>query len=54
MTTMDAVMLAKSLWPAWLILITLAIAFWAFRPRNRQRFERDGRIPLNDDHPESN
>jgi cytochrome c oxidase cbb3-type subunit IV len=53
MSSMEAVMLAKSLWPAWLILITLAIAFWAFRPRNRQRFERDSRIPFNDDGRES-
>jgi cytochrome c oxidase cbb3-type subunit 4 len=49
MSTMEAVMLAKSLWPAWLILITLAIVGWAFLPRNRQRFEHDSRIPLNDD-----
>jgi hypothetical protein len=31
------------------IIIFLVIAFWAFRPRNKKRFEKDARIPLDDD-----
>jgi len=52
MKVMDVVMVAKSLWPLWLIVIALAIAWWTYRPANRRRFERDARIPLEDDNPE--
>jgi cytochrome c oxidase cbb3-type subunit IV len=44
--------LAHQLWGLWLMLAFLAIAFWAFRPANKRRFERDAQIPLKDDHPE--
>ena len=40
---------ARSLWVVWLMLAFLGIVFWAFRPRNRGRFESYGRIPLRDD-----
>jgi cytochrome c oxidase cbb3-type subunit 4 len=44
--------LARQLWVVWMMLAFIAIAFWAFRPANKKRFERDAQIPLKDDHPE--
>ena len=41
--------LARSLWPAWMILLFAAIGLWAFWPANRKRFDADAHIPLNDD-----
>ncbi|MEI7875614.1 MAG: cbb3-type cytochrome c oxidase subunit 3 [Alphaproteobacteria bacterium] len=37
-----------SIWTVWAILIFAAILFWAWRPKNRKRFEKDAHIPLND------
>ncbi len=39
----------KSLWTLWVMGIFVAIAVWAYWPRNRQRFEAHARIPLDDD-----
>ena len=36
----------RSLWVVWMMAIFVAICFWAYRPRNRRRFEALGRIPL--------
>ena len=33
-------------WVVWLLLLFVGIVFWAFRPRNRKRFEDDGMIPF--------
>jgi cytochrome c oxidase cbb3-type subunit IV len=41
----------KSLWVVWLMGVFLAIAIWAYWPRNKQRFEAHARIPLDDDAP---
>jgi len=41
--------LLTSIWTIWAILIFAGIAFWAWRPKNRRRFEKDARIPLNDE-----
>ena len=38
-----------TLWTVWAVLICSGIAFWALRPANRERFENDARIPLNDE-----
>jgi cytochrome c oxidase cbb3-type subunit 4 len=38
-----------SIWTVWAVLIFAGILFWAWRPRNRKRFEKDARIPLNDE-----
>lgn len=38
-----------SIWTAWAVVVFLLILFWALRPRNRKRFEKDARIPLDDD-----
>ena len=32
-----------------LIVLFLGIIFWAFRPKNRKRFQKDAEIPLHDD-----
>jgi cytochrome c oxidase cbb3-type subunit 4 len=37
-----------SIWTLWAVLIFAGICFWAWRPTNRKRFEKDARIPLND------
>jgi cytochrome c oxidase cbb3-type subunit 4 len=41
--------LLSSFWTVWAVIIFLVIVFWAFRPRNKKRFEKDARIPLDDD-----
>ena len=41
--------LLTSIWMVWAIVIFLVIVFWAMRPRNRKRFEKDAQIPLDDD-----
>ncbi len=38
-----------SIWTVWAVLIFAGIAFWAWRPANRKRFEKDAQIPLNDE-----
>jgi cytochrome c oxidase cbb3-type subunit IV len=38
-----------SIWTVWAVLIFAVIVFWAWRPKNRKRFEKDARIPLNDE-----
>lgn len=35
---------ARSLWVVWLMGVFLGIAFWAFRPKNKKRFEDDANI----------
>ncbi len=37
-----------SVWTVWAVLIFGLIVFWAWRPGNRRRFEKDARIPLDD------
>ena len=39
-----------SLWIVWAVLLFAGIVVWAWRPANRRRFERDARIPLDDEH----
>ncbi len=38
--------LARSLWTVWLVLLFAGIAFYAFRPRNKGRFEDCAQIPF--------
>jgi cytochrome c oxidase cbb3-type subunit 4 len=38
-----------TVWTVWAVLLFAGIAYWAWRPRNRPRFERDAHIPLNDE-----
>ena len=39
----------REFWVVWLMLLLGAIVFWAYRPKNKKRFEDDARIPLKDD-----
>ncbi len=48
--TLEAVNeILTSIWTVWAVLIFAGILFWAWRPKNRTRFEKDARIPLNDE-----
>jgi len=38
----------KSLWTVWFCLLFVGIVGYAVWPRNRERFERYSRIPLDD------
>ncbi len=40
---------ASAIWPVWLFILFVGIVIWALLPRNKARFERYGKIPLNDD-----
>lgn len=39
----------RSLWVVWLMILFIGIVFWAYRPKNKKRFEEHGRIPFKDD-----
>ncbi len=41
--------MAKSGWVVWLMILFVAIVFWAFRPKNKQRFEEDAKMIFKDD-----
>ena len=41
--------IARSLWLVWLIILFGAVVWWAYRPKNRKRFEQDAKIPFKDD-----
>ncbi|WP_422002704.1 cbb3-type cytochrome oxidase subunit 3 [Reyranella sp.] len=38
-----------SAWTVWAVLVFAGIVRWALRPANRERFEKDAQIPLNDE-----
>ena len=38
-----------SLWLVVLVILFIGIVVWAFRSKNKARFERDAKIPLKDD-----
>ena len=48
MSMESAAQILGSAWNVWAVLVFAGIAYWALRPGNRQRFERDARIPLDD------
>jgi cytochrome c oxidase cbb3-type subunit IV len=41
--------LLSTVWTVWAVAVFAGIAFWAWRPGNRARFDGDARIPLNDE-----
>ena len=47
MTTIVEV--ARSLWVVWLVVLFGSIVFWAFRPKNKKRFEEDANIIFKND-----
>jgi cytochrome c oxidase cbb3-type subunit IV len=40
---------ARSLWVVWLMILFAGVVFWAFRPKNKKRFEDDARIPFREE-----
>ncbi len=40
---------ARSLWVVWLILLFIGIVWWAYRPKNRKKFEDAANIPFRED-----
>ena len=38
-----------SIWTIWALLLFAGIVLWALRPANRERFERDAQIPLDEE-----
>ncbi len=49
MTLQDISEFLRSLWGLWLMIVFLAIAFYAFRPGNKDKLEKYGEIPLRDE-----
>jgi len=49
MDIMTITELARSLWVLWLMGLFIGIAFWAYRPKNKKRFEDDAMIIFKDD-----
>jgi len=49
MDIMTLTEIARSLWVVWLMGIFIAIAFWAYRPKNKKRFEDDAMIIFKND-----
>ena len=41
--------LARQAWVVWLMIIFVAIIFWAYRPKNAKRFEDDANIIFRED-----
>ncbi len=39
----------RSFWGLWLMILFLGIVAWAFWPRNKERLESYGDIPLRDE-----
>ena len=39
----------RPIWGLWAMVLFLGIVFWAFRPKNKGRFESYGDIPLRDE-----
>ena len=45
----DVVHLAKQFWVVWLMIIFVGLIYWAYRPKNKTRFEDHGNIPFRDE-----
>jgi len=39
----------RPFWVVWVVILFLGILFWAYRPKNKDRFESYGEIPLRDE-----
>ena len=40
---------AARFWVIWLMILLAVIVFWAYRPKNKKRFEDDAKIPFKDE-----
>jgi cytochrome c oxidase cbb3-type subunit 4 len=39
----------RQFWGLWLMILFLGVIVWAYRPKNRDRFDDDAMIPLRDE-----
>ncbi len=46
MSWQDVAELARSAWTVWMLILFAIIGFYAFRPRNKRRFEDCAQIPF--------
>jgi cytochrome c oxidase cbb3-type subunit 4 len=53
MSWIEIAQVARQFWVAWLMLVFLAIAFYAFRPKNREYFRECAKIPFTTDRDDS-
>jgi cytochrome c oxidase cbb3-type subunit 4 len=53
MDLMTITEVARSAWVVWLVLLFLAVLYWAFRPSNKKRFEEDAMIIFRNDNGEN-
>ncbi|OEJ67566.1 cbb3-type cytochrome oxidase subunit 3 [Magnetovibrio blakemorei] len=53
MDLMTITEMARSAWVVWLVLLFLAVLYWAFRPSNKKRFEEDAMIIFRNDNGEN-
>lgn len=49
MTITELSEILRSYWGLWLMILFLGIVAWTFWPRNKERLERHGDIPLRDE-----
>ena len=40
---------ARQAWVLWLLALFVMVLFWAFRPKNKKKFEDYGNIPFRDE-----
>ena len=52
MSWIEITQIARQFWVAWLMLVFLGIAFYAFRPKNRKHFRDAAEIPFKTDRDE--
>ncbi|TCS64085.1 cbb3-type cytochrome oxidase subunit 3 [Varunaivibrio sulfuroxidans] len=41
--------LFRSIWVVWLMVIFAAVIYWAYRPKNKKRFEDDAKMIFKDE-----
>lgn len=39
----------RSLWLVWLVMLFALVVWWAYRPKNKKRFEEDALMPFKDE-----
>ncbi len=42
----------RASWLIWLIILFVAVLWWAYRPRNKRKWEDAAQIPLRDEEPQ--
>ncbi len=54
MTWQDIAAFGRQIWVVWLLLVFVAIVFYAYRPKNRRHFDDCAQIPFRTDSEEQN